>query len=398
MGWASLPNLTREMLMNIDEGAMTPKPLILAVDDSPDSLLLIQGVLEDAYQLALVDNGPDALKRAATEPCPDLILLDIMMPGMDGYEVCRQLKANPVVSHIPVIFLTGKSEVEDEKMGFDLGAEDYIVKPISPQILLARVRTHLRLKATADFLRDKTVFLEEEVARRTREVTAIQDVTTLAMASLAETRDFETGKHIRRIQRYVRALAVKLAQNPRYSDELTDKKIALIYKASPLHDIGKVGIPDRVLLKPGKFTAEEFEVMKTHTTLGRDAINHAEQELGVEIEVLTLAKEIAYCHHEKWDGSGYPEGLAGEQIPVSARLMALADVYDALISRRVYKEPMTHAQAVAIIAPGRGKDFDPAVVDAFMALQEDFSAIALAYSESNADIQRKMDYIDVALK
>jgi putative two-component system response regulator len=264
--------------------------------------------------------------------------------------------------------------------------------------LQARVRTHLRLKATADFLRDKTVFLEEEVARRTREVTSIQDVTTLAMASLAETRDFETGKHIRRIQRYVRALAVKLAENPCFSEVLTEKKIELIFKASPLHDIGKVGIPDRVLLKPGKFTAEEFEVMKTHTTLGRDAIVHAEQELGVEIEVLTLAKEIAYYHHEKWDGSGYPEGLAGEQIPVSARLMALADVYDALISRRVYKEPMTHAQAVAIIAPGRGKDFDPAVVDAFMDIQDDFSAIALAYAESNADIQRKMDYIDVALR
>ena len=384
--------------MTIHDGDMSPRPLILAVDDSPDSLLLIQGVLEDAYLLALVDNGLDALKRATTEPYPDLILLDVMMPGMDGHEVCRQLKAHPASSHIPIIFLTAKSEEDDEKMGFDLGAEDYIAKPISPLILQARVRTHLRLKASADFLRDKTVFLEAEVARRTREVTAIQDVTTLAMASLAETRDFETGKHIRRIQRYVRALAVKLAQDPRFSKVLTEKKIELIYKASPLHDIGKVGIPDRVLLKPGKFTVEEFEVMKTHTTLGRDAIVHAEQELGVEIEVLTLAKEIAYCHHEKWDGSGYPEGLAGEQIPVSARLMALADVYDALISRRVYKEPMTHAQAVAIIAPGRGKDFDPAVVDAFMALQEDFSAIALAYSESNADIQRKMDYIDVALR
>lgn len=383
--------------MKIDDGDLSPRPLILAVDDSPDSLLLIQGILEDAYRLTLLDNGPDALNRAVTEPRPDLILLDVMMPGMDGYEVCRQLKANPVTSQIPVIFLTGKSEVDDEKMGFDLGAEDYIAKPISPQILLARVRTHVRLKLTADFLRDKTVFLEEEVTRRTREVTAIQDVTTLAMASLAETRDFETGKHIRRIQRYVRALAVKLAQNPRFSEELTDKKILLIYKASPLHDIGKVGIPDRVLLKPGKFTAEEFEVMKTHTTLGRDAILHAEEELGVEIEVLTLAKEITYCHHEKWDGSGYPEGLAGEQIPVSARLMALADVYDALISRRVYKEPMTHAQAVAIIAPGRGKDFDPAVVDAFMALQDEFSAIARAYSETNADIRRKKDYIDVAL-
>ena len=384
--------------MEIDEQSMPPRPLVLAVDDSVDSLHLIQGVLEDRYQVALVDNGLDALQAAVSELRPDLILLDIMMPGMDGYEVCRRLKTNPASADIPVIFLTGKSEEADEKMGFDLGAEDYIIKPLSPLILQARVRTHLKLKATADFLRDKNVFLEEEVARRTREVTAIQDVTTLAMASLAETRDSETGKHIRRIQRYVKALAWKLSLNPRFSETLTVRRIGLIYKASPLHDIGKVGIPDRVLLKPGKLTAEEFEVMKTHTTLGRDAISHAEDELGVEIEVLTLAKEIAYYHHEKWDGTGYPEGFAGEQIPVSARLMALADVYDALISRRVYKEPMPHAQAVRIIEQCRGKHFDPDVVDAFMALQDNFNAIAMSFSETSADIQKKAAYMDIALK
>ncbi len=212
--------------MEIDEQSMPPKPLVLAVDDSADSLHLIQGVLEDRYQVALVDNGPDALQAAVSEPRPDLILLDIMMPSMDGYEVCRRLKANPASADIPVIFLTGKSEEADEKMGFDLGAEDYIIKPLSPLILQARVRTHLKLKATADFLRDKNVFLEEEVARRTREVTAIQDVTTLAMASLAETRDSETGKHIRRIQRYVKAMAWKLSLNPRFSETLTVRESA----------------------------------------------------------------------------------------------------------------------------------------------------------------------------
>jgi putative two-component system response regulator len=321
-----------------------------------------------------------------------------MMPGMDGYEVCRQLKANPASATIPVIFLTGKSEIADERKGFDLGAADYIVKPISPLILLARVRTHIKLKATADFLRDKNVFLEEEVVRRTRETAAIQDVTALAMASLAETRDSETGKHLLRIRRYVKAMAWKLATNPRFAAELSVKKIGLIYKASPLHDIGKVGIPDRVLLKPGKLTVEEFEVMKTHTTLGRDAIAHAEEELGVEIEVLSLAKEIAYYHHEKWDGTGYPEGLLGEQIPVSARLMALADVYDALICRRIYKEPLPHAQAVKIIEQCSGKHFDPDVVDAFMALQDNFNVIAMAFTETNAEIQRKAEYLEIAIK
>ncbi len=384
--------------MEIDEQAVLPRPTVLAVDDSPDSLHLIQGIIEDSYQVMAVDNGLDALKIAITEPRPDLILLDIMMPGMDGYEVCRQLKANPASATIPVIFLTGKSEIADERKGFDLGAADYIVKPISPLILLARVRTHIKLKATADFLRDKNVFLEEEVVRRTRETAAIQDVTALAMASLAETRDSETGKHLLRIQRYVKAMAWKLATNPRFAAELSVKKIGLIYKASPLHDIGKVGIPDRVLLKPGKLTVEEFEVMKTHTTLGRDAIAHAEEELGVEIEVLSLAKEIAYYHHEKWDGTGYPEGLIGEQIPVSARLMALADVYDALINRRIYKEPIPHAQAVKIIEQCRGKHFDPDVVDAFMALQDNFNVIAMAFDETKADIQRKADYLEIAIK
>ena len=382
--------------MNLDDSGLEAKARVLVVDDSPDNLELLQGLLHDHYEIMLASGGEQALALTASQNPPDLILLDIMMPDIDGYEVCRRLKANALTQHIPVVFLTARSDEADEQRGFDLGAVDYITKPIRGAVLRARVRTQLTLKAAADFLRDKTVFLEEEVARRTREVVAIQDVTTLAMASLAETRDADTGNHIRRTQRYVKVLAWKLSTHPRFAAVLTPQAIGLLYKSAPLHDIGKVGIPDRILLKPGKLTGEEFEIMKTHTTLGRNAILHAEREMGVEVEFLTFAKEIAYSHQEKWDGSGYPEGLAGEQIPVSARLMAVADVYDALISRRVYRDAMPHSEAVRIIGLTRGKHFDPDVVDAFLEVQDNFQAIAIAYSDSDADMQKKAQYLEMA--
>jgi len=273
---------------------------------------------------------------------------------------------------------------------------DYITKPISPAILLARIHTQLQLKASADFLRDKNEFLESQVERRTREVSAIQDVTILALASLAETRDSDTGNHILRTQQYVRALAQHLRDHPRFSQFLTDYNMLMLFKSAPLHDIGKVGIPDRILLKPGRLTPEEFEIMKTHTTLGRDAIDHAERALGTNVEFLRLAKEIAYSHQEKWDGSGYPQGLAGDAIPVSARLMAVADVYDALISRRVYKEPMPHAQAVDIIRAGSGSHFDPDMVQAFLVIQDTFRDIAQRLSDSDADLRKKADYLAIS--
>jgi len=272
-----------------------------------------------------------------------------------------------------------------------LGAVDYITKPISPPIVLSRVKTHLTLKAAADFLRDKNAFLEQEVARRTEEMRAVQDATILMMASLAETRDNETGNHILRTQYYVKALAMELKTHPRFSDFLTERNIELLFKSAPLHDIGKVGIPDRILLKPGRLDTAEFEIMKTHTTLGRDAILLAEHRLGKPVAFLDLAKEIAYSHQEKWDGSGYPEGYIGDAIPISARLMAIADVYDALISRRIYKPGMSHEQAMAFIVEGRGTHFDPDVVDAFEAIQEECRAIAQHYADSDADLHEKQN-------
>lgn len=247
------------------------------------------------------------------------------------------------------------------------------------------------MKGSADFLRSKSDYLEQEVAKRTREVMAIQDVTILAMASLAETRDNETGNHIRRTQHYVKALAEALKTHPRFASQLDDDTIALLFKSAPLHDIGKVGIPDHILLKPGRYEPAEFAIMKRHPALGLEAIKHAEQQLGTTVEFLKLAKEIAYGHHEKWDGSGYPQGLVGEAIPLSARLMALADVYDALISRRVYKEGMPHEQAAAIIAEGRGSHFDPDVVDAFLQIEQTFITIANRYRDSDQALQAKAD-------
>src|SRR5574341_14704 len=226
------------------------RPTVLVVDDTPENLQLMSGLLKDSYRVKVAASGERALKIATSEGGPDLILLDIMMPGMDGYEVCRRLKAEPATRDIPVIFLTAKSEVEDETMGLELGAVDYITKPVSPPIVLARVRTQLTLKGAADFLKDKNAFLEAEVARRTREVATIQEVTIVAMASLAETRDNETGNHIRRTQNYVKALAARLRAHPRFAAYLTPENIELLYKSAPLHDIGKVGIPDRILLKP----------------------------------------------------------------------------------------------------------------------------------------------------
>jgi len=371
------------------------KPTVLVVDDTPDNLSLVSGLLRDDYIVRVANNGEKALRIATSDQPPDLILLDIMMPGMDGYEVCQRLKADPKAREIRVIFLTAKAEVEDERKGFELGAVDYITKPISPPILQERVKTHLALKASSDFLRDKSEYLEQEVARRTAEVMAIQDVTILAMASLAETRDNDTGNHIRRTQYYVLALARQLRQHPRFSRYLSEANITMLFKSAPLHDIGKVGIPDSILLKPGPFEPHEFEIMKRHTTLGFDAIEHAEKALGITVDFLHTAKEIALSHQEKWDGSGYPQGLAGDAIPISARLMALADVYDALISRRVYKAGMPHEQAVAIILAGRAKHFDPDVVDAFVAVQDEFKAISARFVDRDVDLHTKAQALSV---
>lgn len=355
---------------------MNDKPKILIVDDEPLNLNVLASLLRADYRPVVAKNGEQALERASADPPPDLILLDIMMPELDGYEVCRRLKASERTRDIPVIFVTAMGEVEDETRGFDLGAVDYITKPISPPIVAARVKTHLELRASRIALQQQNETLEEKVKERTRELSLTRDATIHSLAGLAETRDPETGGHIRRTQTYVRVLAEYVQDNPRFSGELSQEVIELLYKSAPLHDIGKVGVPDSVLLKPGKLTDEEYEEMKRHTIYGRDALLHAEKALGGTSSFLSYATEIAYTHQEKWDGSGYPQGLQGENIPLSGRLMAIADVYDALISRRCYKPAYTHEEAVRIIQEGRGRHFDPELTDAFLEIAEEFRRIA----------------------
>jgi putative two-component system response regulator len=355
---------------------------ILIVDDTPENLSVLGELLSHSYRVRVANSGLRALELAAADPCPDLILLDVMMPDMDGYEVLRRLRSRPSTHEIPVIFVTAMNSTEDEERGFELGSVDYITKPIRPAIVMARVKAQLDLKEARDWLKHKNAVLEAEVAARMAENRLIQDVSIHALARLAETRDSDTGNHIRRTQAYVHALAQRLSRHPRFTAMLgQDKYIDLLAKSAPLHDIGKVGIPDHILQKPGPLTPEEWTIMKTHARLGSDAIEMAERDSDQPMEFLALAKQIARCHHERWDGSGYPDGLAGDTIPIPARLMALADVFDALISRRVYKEPMPFTRAREIILSEKGSHFDPDVVEAFEAVYPFFVEIAQRYSD-----------------
>ncbi len=352
---------------------------ILIVDDVPANIQVLVSVLkEDGYQISVATSGRQALELVG-KVRPDLLLLDIMMPEMDGYEVCSRLKAEEATRHIPVLFITALADAEDEAKGLALGAVDYITKPIHPELVRARVRNHLELKQYQNQL-------EETVSLRTRELQLTQAVMIESLATLAEYRDPETGGHIKRTQNYVKVLATKLKDHPRFSGELDDATIEMLYQSAPLHDIGKVGVRDVVLLKNGKLSDDEFSIMKKHTEFGNEALRITEQKLG-KSTFLHHAREFAYTHQEKWDGSGYPRGLKGDEIPVSGRLMAVADVYDALISKRIYKPPMPHEKAVQIIAEGKGSHFDPDVVDAFLALEAVFRNIALTFADHEEERQ-----------
>jgi len=353
--------------------------MVLVVDDTEANIDILVETLGDDYDIVVAMDGESALESIESD-LPDLILLDIMMPGMDGYEVCSRLKADKKTRDIPVVFITALSRDEDEAKGLALGAVDYISKPFNPELVKSRVRNHLELKDHRDHL-------EKLVEERTREVMLTQAVMIESLATLAEYRDPETGGHIKRTQNYVKALANFLKDHPTFRNELNDETIELLYISAPLHDMGKVGVQDNILLKPGKLTDEEFDEMKKHTTYGYDALRITEQKLG-KSSFLRCAREIAYTHHEKWDGSGYPQRLRQDEIPIPGRLMALADVYDALISKRVYKPPMPHEKAVRIIEEGRGSHFDPDVVDAFVALENTFRNIALTYADF--DEEREM--------
>ena len=381
---------------------MKQRAQVLIVDDQADNLLILEDVLSEHYDVHPATNGKEALSFLDKGGRVDLILLDVMMPELDGFEVCRRLKSSETTRSIPVMFLTSLDRPEDEELGFALGAEDFIHKPVSPPVVLARVRTHLALSRATRALQRRNADLELLVAERTaeireqaarlvsskQEVIAAQAATITAFCALAEARDNETGNHIRRTQHYVRLLAEALREHPRFSDQLNEEVIQLLFKSAPLHDVGKVATPDAILLKQGKLTPEEWAIMQRHCESGRDAILQAERAFGgvSDESFLLYAAEIAYGHHERWDGRGYPQGIAGDAIPLSARLMAVADVYDALISRRVYKPPFPHEQAIAMIIAERGRHFDPDIVDALQQIAGDFAGIASSFrDEPEAD-------------
>jgi putative two-component system response regulator len=390
---------------------------ILVVDDTPENLAVLGELLRSSYRVRVAPTGARALRVALTDPRPDLILLDVMMPEMDGYEVLRRLRSDPATAHIPVIFVTAMDSTEDEEYGFSLGAVDYITKPIRPAIVLARVRAHLELKQARDWLRNQNAYLESEVERRMHDNQLIQDVSIRALASLAETRDTETGNHIRRTQDYVEILARTMSRDERFAKLLHPAMVRMVVKSAPLHDIGKVGIPDHILLKPGKLSAQEFEIMKTHSRIGGDAIDMAmrgeltdeeyevlrqhfgagrraedqamEEIANIPLSFLSVAKDIALYHHERWDGSGYPECLKGEDIPLAARIMALSDVFDALTSQRIYKPPLPFDESVSMIRAGSGTQFDPDVVAAFLSQLSAFRVIAERYADSDRSLSEK---------
>lgn len=366
---------------------------ILIIEDEPINLTILANLFTPAFLVRVCRSGDEALKLLATGPNPDLVLLDILMPGLDGFDTLARIHADPRTHDIPVIFISALDSDVDEDRGFRLGAVDYITKPFRPAIVMARVRVHLELKQAKDALKNQNQWLESEVTRRLEENELFQDAFLVAMTQLAETRDEVTGHHIERTSRYVERLACSLQQQPQFAQVLDDRTVALIVKAAPLHDIGKIGIPDPILLKPGKLTPEEFSIIQTHCQIGattlRNAINKSFGHLAAadpaektySLTFLEQAEAIALYHHERWDGSGYPHGLKGEAIPLSARLMALADVFDALTTARPYKQPWSMDQAAAHIIAEKGRHFDPDVVVAFEREQATFASILRSLSD-----------------
>lgn len=345
---------TRRIVLKMLEELTSGRVLI--VDDTKTNIDILVAALRSECRISVATNGPMALAQVDRNP-PDLILLDIMMPDMDGYRVCSILKANEETRSIPIIFITALHEIRDKSKGFELGAVDYITKPFEITEVRARVRTHLSLRHAMNALADQNRILDQRVAERTQALRSTQLEIIYRLGRAAEYRDNETGLHIKRMSHFCRAIAEALGCDEEFSD--------LVFNASPMHDIGKIGISDTILLKPGRLDSSEFTVMKTHTTIGAEILS------GHDSKLLEMAYVIALTHHEKWDGSGYPQGLSGEDIPLAGRIVAVCDVFDALTSKRPYKEPWPLDKALNEIRAGRGAHFDPKIVDAFFAVLPD---------------------------
>ena len=352
------------------------KPAILVVDDQPQNIELLEAYLvPQGYEIVKAANGEEALEKLSGNQI-DLILLDVMMPGMDGFEVTRRVRQDNTHRLLPIILVTALRETEDRVKGIEAGCDDFISKPVDKMELLARVRSLLKVKAYNDLLSNYRKELESEVTRRTEELkqaferikaASLETIYRLSMAS--EYKDEDTGAHIKRMSRYSAAVARRMG--------LDENTIETILYAAPMHDLGKIGIPDRILVKPAKLDPVEWEIMKQHTVIGAKILK------GSDAEFIRLGETIAQCHHEKWDGSGYPNGLKGIEIPIAGRITAIADVFDALTSKRPYKEPFSVEKSLAIIREGRGSHFDPDVVDAFFAIQDEILTIKSQYGDDS---------------
>jgi len=352
---------------------------ILIADDSKTDVALISGILS-AYETLTAYDGVQAMECLREHPDIDMLILDINMPRMNGFEVLEALRIDPEFNDIATLILTNSDEIDNEMRGLDLGAVDYIRKPLNIRSLRKRVELHIKLKNARNELSQQNSILEKTVRERTRESVLTRDVTIRALVGLLEVRNIESSNHTKRTQLMMRALCNHLRMQEPFSTILTDAYSTELFDTTPLHDIGKVGIPDHILLKPGKLTPEEFEIMKKHTTYGMEALRGKDRE-GDSLPFIRTAAEIAGTHHEKFDGSGYPNGLAGKEIPLSGRLMAIIDVYDALVNKRVYKPAFSHEEAMGIIAESRGTHFDPDITDAFFKIEESIRKISETFAQ-----------------
>ncbi len=349
------------------------KEKILIIDDSKEYIQLLTDQLDNNYKYIATTDGEKALELAKKEPQPDIILLDILMPGLDGYEVCKMLKLEKTTNHIPVLFMTALTDKEDKIKGLSYGAIDFISKPFDIELVKIRIKNQLELIKHQNTL-------NEMLLGSSKELKITQALLIESLGIIAEYRDPETGGHIKRTQNYVKALAASLMNNPEFNEQLTPGDIELLHQSAALHDIGKVGVPDNILLKAGKLTNDEFNEMKKHSFYGHKMLQKTMQKLPNK-SILRYSLEITHTHHEKWDGTGYPNGLKEKEIPLSGRLMAIADVYDALISKRCYKEAFSHEKAIEIIEMGKGTQFDPDIVAEFINIEHTIQNIAFTYAD-----------------
>ncbi len=362
---------------------------ILIVDDNETNIAVLHELLEDEYEIAAANSGEEGLETLE-DFAPDLVLLDIMMPGIDGYETCRRIKATPAGNLTQVMLVSAKSSTEERLAGYAVDADDYVVKPFDPEEMLAKVRVQFRMRdtllelaSTRAKLTAHNAALEQLVRERTAETVQTRDAAVFALAKLAESRDPETGEHLERLREYAQLLAQTLADEGQYQELIDESFLSNLYRSSPLHDIGKVGIPDVILLKPGRLSPAEFKIMQRHTVIGAEALESTARQSSSG-GFLDMGARIARCHHERFDGSGYPAGLSGDEIPLEARIVALADVYDALTSVRVYKAAFEPLVARSMIEQEEERHFDPVVVEAFRRSWEGFLAVRERIDGSDA--------------